>query len=63
MEADRRLATAQLQIAIDVGSDPKTIARAQQSLADAETYAAARKFDKAVLEYEQAWTNAIKALN
>ena len=49
-------------IAIDVGGDPKTIARAQQSLADAAGYAATGRFDKAVLEYKQAWTNAVKAL-
>ena len=62
VEADRRLATAQLQIAIDVGGDPKTIARGQQSLADAADDATAGRFDKAVLEYKRAWTNAIKAL-
>ncbi len=62
VEADRRLATVQIQTAIDAGGDPKTIAKAQQSLADAADYASAGRFDKAVLEYKQAWTNAIKAL-
>ena len=62
VEADRRLATVQIQAAIDAGGDPKSIARAQQSLADAADHASAGRFDRAVLEYKQAWTNAIKAL-
>ena len=62
VEADRRLAAAQLQIAVDSGGDTRNIATAQRSLADAEAYAADGRFDKAVLEYKQAWTNAIKAL-
>ncbi len=62
VEADRRLAVAQIQIAVDAGGDPKDVARAQQSVADAAAYTAAGRFDKAVLEYKQAWTNAIKAL-
>ena len=62
VEADRRLATVQIQIAVDAGGDHKNIARAQQALAAAEAYATAGRFDKAVLEYKQAWTNAVKAL-
>jgi HEPN domain-containing protein len=40
----------------------RDLGRAERSYADAEASAAAGRFDKAVLEYEQSWTNAIKAL-
>ena len=62
VEADRRLASTQIQLAVDAGGDPKDLGRAERSYTDAEAYAAAGRFDKAVLEYKQAWTNAIKAL-
>jgi predicted extracellular nuclease len=62
VEADRRLAAVQIEIAVDAGGDPVELARAQQSFTDAAVYATAGRFDKAVLEYKQAWTNAIKAL-
>ena len=50
------------QGADDAGGDPKDLGRAERSYTYAEAYAATGRFDKAVLEYKQAWTNAIKAL-
>ena len=61
VEADRRLAAVQIQLAIDAGGDPKELAKAQRSFAVAASFADVGRFDKAVQEYKQAWMNAIRA--
>lgn len=62
VEADRRLASVQLELAIEAGGDSRDIRSAQRSLAKAGTYAATGRPAKAVMEYKQAWKHAVKAL-
>ncbi len=62
VEADRRLASVQIELAIDAGGNSRYIRWAQRSLARADTYAETGRPAKAVQEYGQAWKQATTAM-
>ena len=62
IEAPRLLAIIQLERASQAGGHATDIARAREGLAAAADFVEAGRFDKAVLEYKSAWTDAVKAV-
>ena len=61
IDADRRLATTQLEIAIDAGADAGDVAKAQQLLDKAEVYVAYGWYPKSITTFRDAWRAAVKA--
>ncbi len=62
IDADRRLASSQLQAAIDASGSQHNIERAQAYLAAAEAEVADGDFDKAIAEFGKAWYQAVRAI-
>lgn len=60
--ADQQLAQTAIQDAMTAMGNPKEIAKAQDSLADAAADLSAGKIDKAIDDYGKAWESARKAL-
>jgi uncharacterized protein len=62
LEADRQLASRQIQLATDAGGDPRDLARARWAFAAADRSAESGRFVKAMVEYKRAWSSAVRAL-